>query len=116
MNWEIDTKERLHQKLADEIFFRILHGEFLLGSKLPTRTMLIRDANTSQDTLRKALVQLTDQKVLLKMRQGIYVTSDEQVLKKVRRQYIEQTISKCQSALKKVDCKATIQIENEFEE
>lgn len=111
-NWTIDTKERLYQKLADEIFFRVLHGKFPLGSKLPSRTVLIREANTSQDTLRKALAQLASQKVLFKTRQGIYVTSDEQVLKKVRQQYIERTISKCQSALKKVDCEADIQIAN----
>lgn len=115
MNWAIDTKERLYQKLADEILFRVLHGEFPPGSKLPSRTVLIKEANTSQDTLRKALVQLTVQKVLFKTRQGVYVTSDEQVLKKVRQQYIERTISKCQSALKKVNCEANIQIENEFE-
>ena len=53
-NWTIDTKERLYQKLADEIFFRVLHGKFPLGSKLPSRTVLIREANTSQDTLRKS--------------------------------------------------------------
>ena len=69
-NWTIDTKERLYQKLADEIFFRVLHGKFPLGSKLPSRTVLIREANTSQDTLRKALVQLASQKVLFKTRQG----------------------------------------------
>lgn len=115
MNWTIDTKERLYQKLADEIFFHVLHDEFPLGSKLPSHTVLIRETNTSQDTLRKALVQLASQKVLFKTRQGIYVTSDEQVLKKARQQYIERTISKCQSALKKVDCEVNIQIVNGFE-
>lgn len=38
MNWVIDTKERLYQKLTDEIFFRVLHGEFSSGSKLPYGT------------------------------------------------------------------------------
>lgn len=115
MKWAIDTKERLYQKLADEIFFRVLHGEFPPGSKLPSRTVLIKEANTSQDTLRKALVQLTVQKVLLKTRQGFYVMSDEQILKKVRQQYIERTISKCQSALEMVGCNAIIHIGNDSE-
>ncbi|EDM97867.1 transcriptional regulator, GntR family [Pseudoflavonifractor capillosus ATCC 29799] len=113
MDWNIEIKERLHQKLSDEILFHILDGEFPLGSKLPSKSVLIRDANTSQETLRKALMQLIAQKVLVKMRQGIYVTSDEQLLKSARQQYINREITKCQRALAKANCNANIQVEDE---
>ena len=113
MDWNIEKKERLYQKLSDEIFFHILDGEFPLGSKLPSKTVLIRDANTSQDTLRRALMQLIAQKVLVKMRQGIYVTSDEQLLRSARQQYIHREITRCQQALAKVNCNADIQVKDE---
>ena len=30
MGWDIDVREKLYQRLANEIFFRILHGEYEL--------------------------------------------------------------------------------------
>ena len=114
MNWNIELKERLHQKLSNEILFHILHDEFPLGSKFSSRSVLIRDVNTSQNTLQNALTQLIVQKMLIKTHHGIYVSSDEQLLKNIRQQYIEREIAKCQSALFRADCKANIQIEDEF--
>lgn len=35
MGWDIDVREKVYQRLANEIFFRILHGEYALGAKLP---------------------------------------------------------------------------------
>ena len=28
MSWDIDVSEKLYQRLANEIFFRILHGKY----------------------------------------------------------------------------------------
>ena len=70
----------MHQKLSNEILFHILHDEFPLGSKFSSRSVLIRDVNTSQNTLQKALTQLIVQKMLIKTHHGIYVSSDEQLL------------------------------------
>ena len=36
MGWDIDVREKVYQRLANEIFFRILHGEYALGAKLPS--------------------------------------------------------------------------------
>ena len=35
MGWDIDVREKVYQRLANEIFFRILRGEYALGAKLP---------------------------------------------------------------------------------
>ncbi|WP_165392586.1 hypothetical protein [Blautia producta] len=32
MGWDIGVKEKVYQRLANEIFFRILHGEYALGA------------------------------------------------------------------------------------
>ena len=36
MSWEIEVREKVYQRLANEIFFRILRGECALGAKLPS--------------------------------------------------------------------------------
>lgn len=35
MGWDIDVREKVYQRLANEIFFHILHGEYALGAKRP---------------------------------------------------------------------------------
>ena len=36
MGWDIDVRKKVYQRLANEIFFRILRGEYALGAKLPS--------------------------------------------------------------------------------
>ena len=36
MGWDIDVKEKIYLRLANEIFFRIYNGTYQLGSKLPS--------------------------------------------------------------------------------
>ncbi len=38
MSWDIDVSEKLYQRLANEIFFRILHGKYRTGDKMPSYT------------------------------------------------------------------------------
>lgn len=40
MSWDIDVSEKLYQRLANEIFFRILHGKYRTGDKMPSYTEL----------------------------------------------------------------------------
>ena len=40
MSWDIEVREKVYQRLANEIFFRILHGEYGLGTKMPSYTEL----------------------------------------------------------------------------
>ena len=35
MGWDIEVREKVYQRLANEIFFRILRGEYAMGAKLP---------------------------------------------------------------------------------
>lgn len=67
MEWDISIRERTYHKLAEELFFKILNGDIPIGSKLPANSLLIQEANTSQDTLRKALHILTDLKIITKL-------------------------------------------------
>ena len=35
MSWDIEVREKVYQRLANEIFFRILHGDMGWGQKCP---------------------------------------------------------------------------------
>ena len=69
--WDIAIKEKVYQRLANEIFFRVLHGEYAPGSKLPSHIDLAKEAGSSPETVRKAIRELQQQGVVEKMRQGV---------------------------------------------
>lgn len=53
MSWDIDVSEKLYQRLANEIFFRILHGGYRIGDKMHSYTELAKEARSSPETVRK---------------------------------------------------------------
>ena len=50
MGWDIDVREKIYLRLANEIFFRILHGEYAQGEKLPSYAELAKKAGCSPET------------------------------------------------------------------
>lgn len=44
MSWDIEVHEKVYQRLANEIFFRILRSEYALGAKLPSYIDLAKEA------------------------------------------------------------------------
>ena len=67
MSWDIDVSEKLYQRLANEIFFRILRGEYALGAKLPSYIDFAKEAGSSPETVRKALRELQRHGVVEKL-------------------------------------------------
>ena len=53
MSRDIDVREKVYQRLANEIFFRILHGEYVKGAKLPNKIKIAKEAGSSPETVRK---------------------------------------------------------------
>lgn len=110
MGWDISVSERIYHKLANELLFKIINGTIPMGSKLSPASALVREASTSQDTIRKALCVLTKQKVISKTYRGYFVTDDKQIICDACQQYIEQETARYQTALLKVNCKAEIKL------
>ena len=106
MSWDIDVSEKLYQRLANEIFFRILHGKYRTGDKMPSYTELAKEAGSSPETVRKAFRELQHYGVIEKMRRGYFVTADEAVVMAYRQQYLT-TIEK-----KYLVAKAKVEIRN----
>lgn len=92
MSWDIDVSEKLYQRLANEIFFRILHGKYRTGDKMPSYTELAKEAGSSPETVRKAFRELQHYGVIEKMRRGYFVTADEAVVMAYRQQYLPMSI------------------------
>ena len=102
MGWDIDVREKVYQRLANEIFFRILHGEYALGAKLPSYIEIAKEAGSSPETVRKALRELQRHGVIEKTRLGYFVTSDETKVISFRHQYLASIEKEYLDARKKV--------------
>lgn len=88
MGWDIDVREKVYQRLANEIFFRILRGEYALGAKLPSYIAIAKEAGSSPETVRKAIRELQQHGVIEKTRWGYFVASDRAVMITYRQQYL----------------------------
>lgn len=88
MAWDIDVKEKIYQRLANEIFFRIFHEQYPLGAKLPSYQVLAKEAGSSPETVRKAVCRLQEYGVIEKTRWGNFVTLENERVLAYREQYL----------------------------
>lgn len=102
MEWDIDVKERLYINLANEILAKVITEQFPLGSKLPTLNELIKSTHTSQETMRKAIRLLTQKEILIKTRNGYFITDKKEVLDKAKKKYIETENIRHKNVLDKI--------------
>lgn len=103
MVWDIDVREKVYQRLANEIFFRILRGEYALGAKLPSYIEIAKEAGSSPETVRKALRELQQHGVIEKMRWGYFVTSDQAAVTMFRERYLASVEKKYHIAIAKLE-------------
>ena len=88
MGWDIDVKEKVYQRLANEIFFRIYNGTYQLGAKLPSYLNIAKEAGSNSETVRKAIRELQARGVIDKTRWGYYVTSERNNIQEYYNNYI----------------------------
>ena len=103
MGWDTDVREKVYQRLANEIFFRILHGKYALGAKLPSYLAIAKEAGSSPETVRKAIRELQQHSVIEKTRWGYFVSSDESVIAAYRQQYLASIEKEYRSAIAKLE-------------
>ena len=93
----------LDKSRLNEIFFRILRGEYALGAKLPSYIEIAKEAGSSPETVRKAIRELQQHSVIEKTRWGYFVSSDEAVIAAYRQQYLESIAKEYRSAIAKLE-------------
>lgn len=103
MGWDIDVREKVYQRLANEVFFRILHGKYALGAKLPSYIDLAKEAGSSPETARKAFRELQQHGMIEKTRRGYFVTSDNAVVAAFRERYLASVEEEYRHAKAKVE-------------
>ena len=103
MSWDIDVREKVYQRLANEVFFRILHGKYALGAKLPSYIDLAKEAGSSPETVRKAFRELQQHGMIEKTRRGYFVTSDNAVVAAFRERYLASVEEEYRHAKAKVE-------------
>ncbi len=89
MAWDIDIKYKVYQRLANELFFRIYNGTYALGSKLPSCRVLVKEAGSSLETVRKAIRDLQKCGVIEKTHYGYFVTSNQEKVFEYRDSYLD---------------------------
>ncbi|MGT2884777.1 TrkA C-terminal domain-containing protein [Streptococcus ferus] len=83
-----------YQKIAVEVAKRIANGEYEVGEKLKSRTILATQFNVSAETARKGLNILADMKILtLKHGSGAIVLSQEKAIEFLENYEITHSIS-----------------------
>lgn len=103
MGWDIDVREKMYQRRANEIFFRILHGEYALGAKLLSYIVIAKEAGSSPETVRKAIQELQQHSVIEKTRWEYFVSSDEAVIAAYRQQYLYSIEKEYRSTIAKLE-------------
>ena len=106
MGWDIEVREKVYQRLANEIFFRILHGEYAMGAKLPSYINLAKQAGSSPETVRKAFGELCRFGIIDKTRYGYFVTSNRSRVAEYRQNYLADLEGKYLDAKAKVSVAA----------
>ena len=103
MSWDIEVHEKVYQRLANEIFFRILRGEYALGAKLPSYIDIAKQAGSSPETVRKAIRGLQQYGVIEKTWWGYFVTSDKAAITAFRERYLASVEKEYRNAKGKVE-------------
>lgn len=81
-------KKKIYQRLANEIFFRILDGRYPLGSKLLSYIDISKEAGSSPETVRKAICVLQRSRLIDKTRWGNFVTTEQSIVLEYRNTYL----------------------------
>ncbi len=103
MAWNIDVKYKIHQHLANEIFFRIYNGTYPLGTKLLSYQNLSKEAGCSPETVRRALLVLLSRGVVEKTRFGYFITTNQDKVTEYRDRYLAAVEQEYITAKQKID-------------
>lgn len=101
MQWELNTDKPVYLQLVEQIQAGIISGIYKPGDKLPSVRDLAIKATVSPNTMQRAMTELErDGLVYANRTSGRFITSDEELIGKLRKQYITQVV---QEFLNKMD-------------
>ncbi len=83
--WNLDSNTAIYSQLVDIISYKIISGDYPVGSRLPSVRDLAKEAGVNPNTMQKALSKLEEKGIVNTVRtSGRFVTEDETLLKKIK--------------------------------
>ncbi|NLL01035.1 MAG: GntR family transcriptional regulator [Clostridiales bacterium] len=93
MSWELNTDKPVYLQLVDQIQAEIISGNYKPGDKLPSVRDLAAQATVNPNTMQRAMTELErDGLVYTNRTTGRFITSDEDLIKQLKKQYITRII------------------------
>lgn len=93
MPWELDNDRPIYLQLMERLKADIISGHYLPGDRLPSVRELAMDAAVNPNTMQKALSELErDGLVFARRTSGRFITEDEEMLKKMKKDLARENI------------------------
>lgn len=93
MQWNIDSERPVYIQLIEQIQAGIISGYYKLGDKLPSVRELATEAGVNPNTMQRALAELEQTGLVYTNRtSGRYITSDIEIIKKLKKQSAKNII------------------------
>ena len=88
MPWAFKENRPIFQQICDMIVICILNGTYPMGSKLPSVREMAEEAGVNPNTMQRAMSHLEEKGLAITNRtSGRTVTTDEELLKRTKREY-----------------------------
>ena len=103
MEYIFDNERPIYIQLVEMIRIDIVSGKFKKGQKLPSVRELALAMKVNPNTMQKALAELEDEKLIYTERtNGKYVTEDEKLIEKTKKQLAQEKVNNYLSSMKKI--------------
>ncbi len=100
MLWNLTNDRPIYIQLMEQIKLQILSGKYPCGEHFPSVRDLALEASVNPNTMQKALSALEREGLLIGSRtQGRTVTSDEELIRKMRGEIAKRIVGDCKDAL-----------------
>lgn len=94
MQWDLSSDKPVYLQLVDQIQAGIISGKYRPGDKLPSVREMAAQAMVNPNTMQRAMSELErDGLVYTNRTAGRFITSDEELIRQLRKGYISQIIS-----------------------
>lgn len=93
MNYEFDNNKPIYKQLVDQIKLAIITEKYKVCEKIPSVREFSLIYKINPNTVNRALLELEEQKLIITKRtNGKYVTEDENIIKQVKKELVQEKI------------------------
>lgn len=103
MPWELKNDRPIYLQLMEQISYRIVSGEYTIGTKLPSVRELAAEASVNPNTMQKALSELERSNLIFTNRtSGRFITEDASMIEGMKLDLAKEHLKVFLEQLKKL--------------